>query len=354
MNETPIKILSTSIEVPQYSRTTADILPYIDRWLADQPKRFRDKVARIFKYAEVDKRYSIMDIDEVFRETSFEEKNDFFIKKCIELSENSLRTALDRASLKPEELDIIITVSCTGFMIPSVDAHLINNLKLREDILRLPVTEMGCAAGTSGLIYAYRFLQSNPEMKAAVIAMESPTSTFQHNDYSMTNMVSAAIFGDGAACAILGAGEGLKPAIRDVDMYHFYDAIDMMGFRLRNTGLQMVLDPHVPDKIEKHFDQILLPFLQRNDVSLEDLKHFVFHPGGKKIVKITEELLHAMGKHIDETRSVLREYGNMSSATVLYVLDRYMQKDIPEGDIGLMLAFGPGFSAQRILFEWTN
>lgn len=354
MTHAPIKILSSSKVVPEFSRTTADILPYIDKWLEGQTQRFRDKVLRIFKYAEVDKRYSIMDIDEVFRETSFEEKNDFFIEKSIELSEEALKKALDKAGLSPQDIDIVITVSCTGFMIPSVDAHLINRLKMRQDVLRLPVTEMGCAAGTSGIIYAYRFLQANPDKRAAVIAMESPTSTFQHRDFSMTNMVSAAIFGDGAACAILGRGEGVKPAIRDVDMYHFYNEIDMMGFRLRNTGLQMVLDPNVPDKIEKHFGQILLPFLERNGVGIEELEHFVFHPGGKKIVKITEELLHAMGKNIDATRGVLRDYGNMSSATVLYVLDRYMDQAIPAGDFGLMLAFGPGFSAQRVLLEWTE
>lgn len=354
MSKTPIKILSTGIQLPQFSRTTDDILPYIDKWLDGQPQRLKDKVLRIFKYAEVDKRYSIMDIDEVFRETSFEEKNDFFIEKSIDLSEGALKKALANANMKPEELDIIITVSCTGFMIPSVDAHLINRLRLRQDIIRLPVTEMGCAAGVSGIIYAYQFLKSNPQMKAAVIAVESSTSTFQHRDFSMTNMVSAAIFGDGAACTILGAGNDLRPAIQDVEMYHFYDEIDMMGFRLRNTGLQMVLDPHVPDKIEKHFDQILLPFLHRNGIGIEDLQHFIFHPGGKKIVKITEELLHAMGKHIDDTRAVLREYGNMSSATVLYVLDRYLQQEIPEGDHGLMLSFGPGFSAQRVLLKWTK
>lgn len=354
MTNTPVKILSTAIELPPFSRTTEAILPYIDKWLADQPQRFRDKVLRIFKYAEVDKRYGIMDIDEVFRESSFEEKNDFFIEKSIELSEGALRKALQNGNIAPEELDIIITVSCTGFMIPSVDAHLINRMRLRQDIIRLPVTEMGCAAGVSGIIYAYQFLQAHPNKKAAVIAVESPTSTFQHRDFSMTNMVSAAIFGDGAACAILGSTDDLKPAIRDVDMYHFYDEIDMMGFRLRNTGLQMVLDPHVPEKIEQHFDQILLPFLNRNDVNIEDLEHFVFHPGGKKIVKITEELLHAMDKNIDVTRAVLREYGNMSSATVLYVLHQYMQMKIPAGDIGLMLSFGPGFSAQRVLLEWME
>lgn len=352
MSKNSIKILSTAIQLPPYSRTTNDILPYIDNWLQGQPQRLKDKVLRIFKYAEVDRRFSIMDIEAVFTETSFEEKNDFFIEKSIELAEGALRKALQRAKLKPNELDIIITVSCTGFMIPSVDAHLINRMKLRQNILRLPVTEMGCAAGVSGIIYAHQFLKANPDKKAAVIAVESPTSTFQHRDFSMTNMVSAAIFGDGAACAILGSSDELKPAIVDAEMYHFYDEIDMMGFRLRNSGLQMVLDPHVPEKIEEHFDQILLPFLQRNNCAIDNLDHFIFHPGGKKIVKITEELLHVMGKNIDHTRAVLREYGNMSSATVLYVLDRYMQQQMKSGENGLMLSFGPGFSAQRVLLNW--
>lgn len=352
MKKRPVKILASAIELPEFSRTTDDILPYINDWLSDQPKRLQDKVLRIFKYAEVDRRFSIMDIDEVFRETSFEEKNDLYVKKSIELSENALVKALKKADLAADEIDIIITVSCTGFMIPSVDAHLINRLKMKRDIVRLPVTEMGCAAGVSGIIYAYEFLKNNPGKKAAVIAVESPTSTFQHRDFSMTNMVSAAIFGDGAACVILGESDDLKPAIVDAGMYHFYDELDMMGFRLRNTGLQMVLDPNVPVKIEQHFQEILTPFLKRNDLSVANLDHFIFHPGGKKIVKITEELLHAMGKNIDVTREVLKRYGNMSSATILYVLNEYLSMPIKAGESGLMLSFGPGFSAQRVLLKW--
>lgn len=354
MKNKPVKILSSAIELPKFSRTTDDILPYIHEWLKGQPKRFQDKVLRIFKYAEVDKRYSIMDIDEVFRETSFEEKNDLYITKSIELSEKALSKALRAAQINADEIDMIITVSCTGFMIPSVDAHLINRLKMKQNITRLPVTEMGCAAGVSGIIYAYEFLKNNPGKKAAVIAVESPTSTFQHRDFSMTNMVSAAIFGDGAACVILGESDDLKPAIVDAGMYHFYDELDMMGFRLRNTGLQMVLDPHVPDKIESHFQEILVPFLKQNELEVDGLDHFIFHPGGKKIVKITEELLHAMGKNIDVTREVLRQYGNMSSATILYVLNEYMNRPIKVGDTGLMLSFGPGFSAQRVLLKWMK
>ncbi|MFZ6050455.1 type III polyketide synthase [Halocola ammonii] len=348
------KILSTAKALPQYTRTTEEILPFVESWLSDQPKRFRDKVLRIFKYAQVDKRYSIMSPEEVFTQTSFEEKNNLYSERMTDLAEDALRKALAKAELKPTDIDYIITVSCTGIMIPSVDAFLINRLKMKQDIMRLPVTEMGCAAGTSALMYAHDLLKSQPDKRAAVIALESPTSTFQLDDYSMTNMVSAAIFGDGAACTILGPDDKkLLPRIVDRAMYHFFDESRMMGFDLKNSGLKMVLDPSVPEKIEEHFDRILLPFLERNDLKVDDVEHFIFHPGGKKIVKMVEELLHARGKHIDVTREVLRVYGNMSSATVLYVLEEYLENvKVKKDDYGLMLSFGPGFSAQRLLLKW--
>ena len=186
-----------------------------------------------------------------------------------------------------------------------------------------------------------------------VIAVESPTATFQLEDYSMVNIVSAAIFGDGAAAVILSSHENEEgPEILDDAMYHFYDAEKMMGFKLRNTGLQMILDKSVQETIASHFPKIIHPFLERNGLKIEDVDHLVFHPGGKKIVQTVEELFGSLGKNIDDTKEVLRLYGNMSSATVLYVLERFMDKKLPKGDIGLMLSFGPGFSAQRILLQW--
>lgn len=346
------KILSTAIALPAFSRSTEDILPFVDAWLADQPERFRKKVNRIFRYAKVDRRYSVMDIEDVFKTTSFAEKNNFFLEKSIDLAEEALVKALAKAGLEPQDLDIIITVCCTAFMIPSVDAYLINRLRMKQDIIRLPVTEMGCAAGLSGLIYAQNLLRANPGKRAAVIAVESPTSNFQLNDYSMTNMVCAAIFGDGAAAAILGFDEKPGPRIIASEMYHFYDEIRMMGYDVKNSGFHMVLDPEVPAKIEEHFHSILFSFLEKNQLSIKDIDHFIFHPGGKKIVEIVEQMLFDLGKNIDETKSVLSEYGNMSSATVLYVLDRYLQKAIPLNDLGIMLSFGPGFSAQRLLLRW--
>jgi len=348
-----VKIKAVAKQLPKYSRTTKEIIPFLDAWLDGQDERFIRKVKKIFEGAAVDKRYSIMDPIEVFTRTSFEERNDIYIREVIDLGEKVLAKALDKAKWNPTDLDYIITVSCTGIMIPSLDAYLINTLKLKQDIVRLPVTEMGCAAGISGMIYAKNFLMSNPGKRAAVIAVESPTATFQLDDFSMANIVSAAIFGDGAACVLLSShpdDEG--PEIIADEMYHFYENIHMMGFKLTNSGLQMVLDIEVPDTIASHFPNIIHPFLEKNNLKIDDIGHLIFHPGGKKIIQTVEDLFADLGKNIDDTKEVLRLYGNMSSATVLYVLERFMDNPPKKGEKGLMLSFGPGFSAQRILLEF--
>ncbi|RZJ75379.1 MAG: type III polyketide synthase [Flavobacterium sp.] len=348
-----VKIKTVSKALPEFSRETSEILPFLDVWLNGQDERFIRKVKKIFEGAAVDKRYSIMAPEEVFSELSFEKRNDIYIREVIKLGKECVSVALGQANWQPKDLDFIITVSCTGIMIPSLDAYLINALGLRQDVVRLPVTEMGCAAGVSGIIYAKNFLKANPGKRAAVVAVESPTATFQLNDFSMANIVSAAIFGDGAACVLLSSDEADQgPEIVAEEMYHFYDAEDMMGFKLTDSGLQMVLDVEVPETIASHFPEIIHPFLSKNGMEIADINHLIFHPGGKKIIQVVEELFGALGKNIDQTKEILRQYGNMSSATVLYVLQRYLETNPPPGETGLMLSFGPGFSAQRILLKW--
>lgn len=348
-----VKIVGVSKELPAYSRTTNDIIPFVNLWLSGQEDRFRRKVVKIFEGAGVDKRYGIMDIEEVFTAQSFEARNAIYAREVKKLGANCLAKALGTQGWKAEELDYIITVSCTGIMIPSLDAYLINELGLKQDVVRLPVTEMGCAAGVSGLIYASHFLKQNPGKRAAVVAVESPTATFQLNDFSMANMVSAAIFGDGAACVLLSSDEKDKgPKILGEEMYHFNDATHLMGFDLTNTGLKMILDPAVPEMIAEHFPKIVHPFLEKYQSSIEKVNHLIFHPGGRKIVQTVEDLFGKLGKEIDDTREVLRNYGNMSSCTVLYVLEKFLEKEITSGEQGLILSFGPGFSAQRVLIEW--
>lgn len=348
-----VKIKAVSKALPEYTRTTEAIIPFVNAWLHGQDERFVRKVIKIFENAAVDQRYSIMSPEEVFSSLTFEERNKIYIREGIKLGSKCLKDALAKANWQARDIDFLITVSCTGIMIPSLDAYLINELQLRQDVVRLPVTEMGCAAGVSGMIYAKNFLKANPGKRAAVVAVESPTATFQLNDYSMANIVSAAIFGDGAACVLLSANaEDEGPEIISEQMYHFFDATHLMGFDLTNTGLQMVLDIDVPDTIEAHFTKIIHPFLAQQNLSIADIDHLIFHPGGKKIVQVVESLFGALGKNIDDTKAVLRLFGNMSSATVLYVLERFLDAQPAKGEKGLMLSFGPGFSAQTLLISW--
>ncbi|GAB3018527.1 type III polyketide synthase [Spirosoma pulveris] len=348
-----VKIAAVAKALPENWRDTNDILPFLDTWLDGQESRFQRKVKKIFENAAVDRRYSVMSPAEVFSMTSFEDKNAIYSRECIKLGEDVLTKALAKVNWRTTDIDYLITVSCTGIMIPSLDAYLINSMQMKQDVVRLPVTEMGCVAGVSGIIYAKNFLKANPGKRAALLAVESPTATFQLNDFSMANIVSAAIFGDGAACVLLSSHEDDEgPEVVSEEMYHFYDATHMMGFNLTNSGLQMVLDKAVTDNIAEHFPAIIHPFLKKNGLVIDDISHLIFHPGGRKIVEVVQELFGKLGKNIDDTKEVLRLYGNMSSATVLYVLERFMDRPLNKGDYGLMLSFGPGFTAQRVLLQW--
>ncbi len=348
-----VKITAVATQSPAFCKKTEEIIPLVQMWMHGKEERFQRKVTKLFEGAGVDKRFSIMDPADVFVQTSFEEKNNIYKKEAVKLANSAVTKALKKANLKATDLDYIITVSCTGIMIPSLDAYLINTFKMKQDIVRLPVTEMGCVAGVSGMIYAKNFLQSNPNKRAIVVSVEAPTATFQLDDYSMSNIVSAAIFGDGAAAVILSSYEKEEgPTITDEAMYHFYDTEYIMGFDLVNTGLKMILDKAVPDTIEAHFPEIIHPFLKKNNLEIKDVNNLIFHPGGKKIVQVIQELFGKYGKNIDVTKEILQEYGNMSSATVLFVLERFMDKKLDKGEKGIMLSFGPGFTAQRVLLEW--
>lgn len=348
-----VKITAVATQSPPFCKKTEDVIPLVNLWMQDQEERFQRKVTKLFEGAGVDKRFSIMDPEDVFVKTSFEDKNNIYKREVVSLAEKVVIKALNKAQLKATDLDYIITVSCTGIMIPSMDAYLINTFNMNQDIVRLPVTEMGCVAGVSGMIYAKNFLKSNPNKRAIVVSVEAPTATFQLDDYSMSNVVSAAIFGDGAAAVILSSYPNENgPTIIDEAMYHFYNTEYIMGFDLVNTGLKMILDKAVPDTIEAHFPKIIHPFLEKNNIKIEEVNNLIFHPGGKKIVQVIQNLFGQYGKNIDVTKRILKEYGNMSSATVLFVLEQFMDKNLSKGEKGIMLSFGPGFTAQRVLLEW--
>lgn len=347
-----VKVKTVATQLPKYHQHVEDTIPLVKQWLEGEEERFIRKAVKIFEGAQVGKRYAIMPPEDVFSKTTFEDKNHLYQNAAKQYGKSVLKKALSQADWDAKSLDYIITVSCTGIMIPSLDAYLINELNLKQDIVRLPITEMGCVGGVSAMIYASQFLKSQPNKRAAIIAFESPTATFQHDDKSMVNIVSSAIFGDGAACVLITSEDTQGVEIVADQMYHFYNQTHMMGFNLTNSGLKMVLDISVPDQIAEHFPHIIYPFLDKHNLGIDDIQHLIFHPGGKKIIQTVEDLFGQMGKNIDHTKAVLKNYGNMSSATVLFVLKAFMDEPQPQDSFGMMLSFGPGFTAQNLLLKW--
>ncbi len=348
-------VLSVAHVSPKYTRSTEELLPLVKLWLHDQPERFQEKVLRLFKYSGVERRYSIFSEAEVFSNLSFAARNRIYTERMLPLAEHALRQAAEKAQTTLGEFDAIITTSCTGICIPGLDAALINRLGLRQDILRLPVFQMGCAGGVAGLVYASQLIRSGDFKRVLLLAMESPVATLQVQDFSMTNMVSAAIFGDGVAACVIANENVLPkamPQIVDSGMYHFPDATELMGFELVEAGLKMVLAPDVPATIVEHLHAIVLPFLSRNELAPAAIDHYLFHPGGRKILQSVDEWLGPLGKGVPLSHDVLRDHGNMSSATILYILGRALDEQHEPGETALVLSFGPGFTAQRALLRW--
>lgn len=347
------KIIHVTSVDPKYKYDTDQIIESAERnWLSRIDPTLRKLALKIFKGAEIQTRRSALPLEMIFADLSFEQKNNAYIEAAIDLAQRALKKALDESGIDPKEIDYLITTSCTGFMIPSVDSYLVDALGLRKDVIRMPITEMGCAGGTAALTYAAHILKSQPTKKAAIIAVEVPSITFQKNDLSMENLVSTAIFADGASCVIMGETDKLCPRVIDTDMYHFANTSKLMGYHLQNSGLKIILDKEVPDQIQDHFPKFFFPFLERNKLSVESIRNYLFHPGGKKIINRMEDFIGKYRKDISDSKEILKTRGNMSSATILHILEKFMSKPNIKGDLGYMLAFGPGFSAQSLLLRW--
>jgi predicted naringenin-chalcone synthase len=225
---------------------------------------------------------------------------------------------------------------------------------MKRSCRRLPITELGCAAGAVGLSYAHNYVKANPKARVLVLAVELPTLTFQVGDANMAHVVSSIIFGDGIACALV-ANESPTPGPRILDTAPFLypESYRYMGFDVDGAGFHIVLDKCIPYVVRDTIGGILGDFLKPHELSLNDMKYYALHPAGKKVLHYMEERLGIAPDMTRSTWNVLRTNGNMSSASILYVIEDLMANYAPNvGDYGLMLAFGPGFSAEMLLTQW--
>ena len=306
---------------------------------------FLEQALGLFTNAGVDTRYLVCDIDEILANGDLGWRNRVYQKACIELGSRLTEDMLAQTGIGADEIDLIITTSCTGFMIPSVDAHLINRFKMRPDTKRLPLTELGCAAGAMALSRANEYLTAFPTHKVLVLAIELPSLTCQTKDFRVANLVSAALFGDGGVAALL-SGVPSNCELLSGQTHFFFDTPNLMGFELDQKGFKIILDKKISDLVLTHFREPMDRFLAAQGWTLDQVRHFVLHPGGRRILDSLKKVLFLDEVDVQISRQVLREVGNLSSASVLWVLYETLKRN-PKGP-GIMAAFGPGFNAELL------
>ncbi|ARA96871.1 type III polyketide synthase [Geobacillus thermodenitrificans] len=290
----------------------------------------------------------------------FGEKNEVYIDSAVRYSGEAVNDCLHKASTGPipyEAVDVLFYISTTGLSTPSIEARLMNVLPFSPSVVRVPIWGLGCAGGAAGLARAADYCRAFPNAKALVIAVEFCSLTFQANDLSKSNVIGTSLFSDGVAC-VLVAGDEAAPksgapriiAARSVLMPR---SEDVMGWDIRDEGLFVIFSKDIPSIVRSWLRPQVESFLQENKLLLSDLRYFIAHPGGKKVIEAYEEAFGFGPKQTEAAREVLAQYGNMSSATVYFVLEQVMQKPLAPG-YGLLVALGPGFSAEMVLLKWEG
>jgi alkylresorcinol/alkylpyrone synthase len=353
------RLLAIERYLPPYRYDQAIVTEWVRRWLdEDAASSSSRRLLSVYESAGVHRRASVVPIEEVFAPADFETQNRRYREIACSAATDVARRALAASSLEPADVAFVVSVSCTGFMIPAVDAYVANALGLGPRLSRLPITEAGCAGGVVGLARAADYLAAHPDRAALLVAIEMSSLTFQPWDRSATNVVSTAIFGDGGAAAVLvGERHPLAPralaSVRDRESAFYPDTTHLMGFELRNTGLQIRLDRGLAAFVRREVRPAVEGFLRARGLDRDRIARFILHPGGRKVVEVMAEQLALSPCDLAPTEAVLREHGNMSSVTVLFVLDEILRRDPPaSGSLGLLGAFGPGFAAELALLEF--
>lgn len=347
-------IASVATAVPPYRVTQQVARDFSRQFFADHVPDV-DRYLTVFDNAEIDTRYLSAPPEWFMQPHSFGEANDLFIDTACRLGEDAARRCMERAGVGPGDIDHLIFVSTTGLAAPSIDARLITLLGMDCHTRRTPIWGLGCAGGLGGLERAQEYVRAYPTHRALLVTVELCTLTIQFNDRSKRNLVALSLFGDGAA-AVLVEGDQVKrangPRIVDTRSTLFPDSLDLMGWDIVDDGFRVIFGTRIPSVVTHNYRDLATDFLALHRLTPADIDHHIYHPGGAKVLRSYENALDLDPYALDCSREILRDYGNMSSATVLFVLERYLQnKAIKPGDHGLMCVFGPGFSAELALIE---
>jgi alkylresorcinol/alkylpyrone synthase len=347
------KILSVGTALPTHRIEQHNIREFVRTFFASS---FRDidRLVTIFENSQIKTRAFCTDLSWFQSPKSFSEKNALYVQHASSLSETAAREALNKANLKPSQIDAILFISTTGLSTPSLDTVLIKRLGLSPHVARMPLWGLGCAGGAAGLARASEYARAFPGKRVLLVAVELCSLTFQHNDRSKSNLVATSLFADGAAAVIVSTeGHSRNPELIGSYSTLIPDSEDVMGWDIVDSGLKVRFAKSVPDLVRSLMRQNLCEAAKQSGVKLEQIKHFVTHPGGLKVLQAYQESLNLEPDALKDARNVLETCGNMSSVSVLFVLEKFMQRlsSVTPGEYGAISAMGPGFSAEHVIFR---
>jgi alkylresorcinol/alkylpyrone synthase len=314
------------------------------------------RLADIHRAARVGGRHLALPIGEYPSLRSFGARNEAFLRVGLEVGEAAVRDGLARAGLAPADVAQLFFVTVTGVSTPSLDARLANRLGLPVSVKRTPIFGLGCLAGAAGIARAADALRPYPGDVAVMLSVELCSLTVQKDDLSVPNVVATGLFGDGAAAVVLAGGDRASPdapRILSTRSVFYPDTEWVMGWDVVDTGFKVVLSAKVPEVIESRIGGDVDRFLAAEGLARADIRHWIAHPGGPKVLQAFERALGLDGAQTALSWRSLQEVGNLSSASVLFVLaDTLAAADARRGDLGLLAAMGPGFSAELVLLRW--
>jgi len=354
-----MRIASAASAFPKHYYTQKVLLERLQDYWGSQLKNPL-LLARLHRNVTVDGRYLAIPAEQYVEIKTWGQANDIWIRVAQELGERALCLALHNAGLQPEDLGALLFTTVTGVASPSIDALLINRMGLPVNIRRTPIFGLGCVAGAAGIARASDYVRAYPKQAAALVSVELCSLTLQREDLSVANLISSGLFADGAA-AVIVTGEDFESsqpensgprilATRSV----FYPATEeMMGWSISEKGFRIILSTEVPNLIRQNLGRDVDAFLADNGHQRSDLKSFVLHTGGPKVLDASADALGLHNGELDASWDCLRKVGNLSSASVLCVLEDVMKNRRPEpGTLGLLAAMGPGFCSELLLLQW--
>ncbi|MFC0188409.1 type III polyketide synthase [Fictibacillus aquaticus] len=352
-------ILTTAVQNPPHcipQSQTADFA----RMLFSESFSDIDRLLKVFANGEIEKRYFAMPVEWFNKPRTLQEKNDIYIKTAVELGEACISKSMVQLGLTDlDDIDAIFFISSSGLSTPSIEARIMNKMPFSQHTKRIPIWGLGCAGGAAGLARAYDYCKAYPEANVLVLAVELCSLTFQHNDRSKSNLVGTSLFADGAAAAVIAGDDSplasqisVKPAILDTMSTLMPHSEDVMGWEVKDEGLHVVFSRDIPNIIRTWLKPNVDKFLAPHNLTGRDIKHFVAHPGGKKVLESYEDALGFDSSRTEISKRVLKNQGNMSSATVFYVYNEFAKLNPQKGEYGLIAALGPGFSSEQLLIRW--